>query len=113
MCRASWIFKFFEISKNWWFDLWNGLGKGSGDGEVDFGGVGGDGEAVGAIIVAADEVVVGDVVVDDDGAHHFLDSWEVLVQFVGLEQRIHTFFHVVAAGVHFLVNVDEIGAMVA
>ena len=40
-------------------------------GEVDFVGVGGDGEAVGAIIVAADEVVVGDVVVDDDGAHHF------------------------------------------
>ena len=40
-------------------------------GEVDFVGVDGDGEAVGAIIVAADEVVVGDVVVDDDGAHHF------------------------------------------
>ena len=40
-------------------------------GVVDFVGVDGDGEAVGAIIVAADEVVVGDVVVDDDGAHHF------------------------------------------
>ena len=86
---------------------------GSGDGEVDFGGVGGDGEAVDAFVVAADEVVVGDVVVDDDGAHHFLDSREVLVQFVGLEQRIHTLFHIVAAGVHFLVNVDEVGAVVA